>query len=144
MQPSNRQFQFWKATWLPIIVGTGIIAATLTLWQSLKVQEETQIHRQVDFATVSISREIRSQTDNRIQALVRMSRRWAAQGGLSKPNWTIDAESLLHDYPGYQAIEWIDANFHIRWIVPIEGNEAAQDLNIATKPKRKEALDVAR
>lgn len=141
MQPSHRQL--WKATWLPIVVGTGIIAATLTLWQSLKVQAETQIHRQVDFATVSIGREIRSQTDNRIQAIVRMSRRWAAQGGMSKSNWTIDAESLLHDYPGYQAIEWIDANFYVRWIVPLEGNEAAQDLNLAAEPKHKAALEFA-
>ncbi|MBE9068517.1 response regulator [Leptolyngbya cf. ectocarpi LEGE 11479] len=144
MQPSNKQAQLWKTTWLPIIVGTGIIAATLALWQSLRVQAETQIHRQVDFATVSISREIRSQTDNRIQALVRMSRRWAAQGGMSEPDWTIDAESLLHDYPGYQAIGWIDTNFYIRWIVPTEGNEAAQDLNLAADPNRKAALEFAR
>ncbi|MEM9483387.1 MAG: CHASE domain-containing protein, partial [Cyanobacteria bacterium P01_F01_bin.116] len=144
MQPSNRRFQLWKATWLPTVVGASLIAATLTLWQSLKVQEETQIHRRVDFATVSIGREIRSQTDNRIQALVRMSRRWAAQGGQSQQSWTIDAESLLHDYPGQQAIEWIDADFYVRWVVPMEGNEVVQDLNLAAEPNRKEALDFAR
>ena len=136
--------QFWKATWVPAVVGTSIVAITLVLWQSLKEHEQTHIHGQVDFATISISREIRSQTNNRIQALVRMSRRWAAQGGLSQQTWTIDAESLLYDYPGYQAIEWIDSDFYVRWIVPMAGNEAAKDLNLSTEPHRQKSLDTAR
>ncbi|MEM9266799.1 MAG: response regulator [Cyanobacteria bacterium P01_F01_bin.13] len=144
MRRSLRLSHLWQAPWLPIALGSSIVVITLGLWQSLKVQEQTRIHRQVDFATVSIGREIRSQTDNRIQALVRMSRRWAAQGKPSQQTWTIDAESLLHDYPGYQAIEWIDSDFYARWIVPMAGNEAAKNLNLATESRRKDALEAAR
>ncbi|EKV00224.1 PAS domain S-box [Leptolyngbya sp. PCC 7375] len=139
-----RRSALWQATWLPVVVGVGTLPIVLFFWQSLKIHEQTHIHQQVDFARVSISREIRSQTDNRIQALVRMSRRWEAQDGLSQENWTIDAESLLHDYPGYQAIEWVDPNLYVRWIVPMAGNEAAQDFNLVTDLERKATLELAR
>ena len=135
--------QFWKATWIPAAVGAGIVAVTLALWQSLKGQEQTHIHGQIDFASISISRELRSQTDNRIQALIRMSRRWAAQGGLPQETWTIDAESLLYDYPGYQAIEWMDSDFDVRWVVPIAGNEAAKNSTPTTQTYQQESLDAA-
>ncbi|MEO1399986.1 MAG: response regulator [Cyanobacteria bacterium J06635_1] len=141
---SPRIFQVWKATWLPLAVGAGVIATTLILWQSLRAQEQAQIHRRVDFATNSIGRQIRVQTEGRVQALVRMSRRWAAQGGMTKDDWTADAESLLRDYSGYQAIEWIDSDFYVRWIVPLSGNEAAQDFNLGSEAYRREALESAR
>ncbi|MEM9906386.1 MAG: CHASE domain-containing protein, partial [Cyanobacteria bacterium P01_D01_bin.44] len=146
MQPnrSSRICHAWKAARLPLAVGAGVIATTLILWQSLRTQEQAQIHRRVDFATVSIGRQIRVQTEDRVQALVRMSRRWAAQGGMTQADWTADAESLLRDYPGYQAIEWIDSDFYVRWIVPLAGNEAAKDFNLGSEVYRREALETAR
>ncbi|MEM9161526.1 MAG: PAS domain S-box protein [Cyanobacteria bacterium P01_F01_bin.4] len=146
MQPLRlRRFsQIWETTGLPLAVGAGVMAATLILWHSLRAQEQAQIHRRVDFATASIGRQIRIQTEDRVQALVRMSRRWATQGGMTKDDWTADAESLLRDYPGYQAIEWIDSDFYVRWIVPLSGNEAAKDFNLGSEAYRREALETAR
>ncbi|MEM8809882.1 MAG: CHASE domain-containing protein, partial [Cyanobacteria bacterium P01_G01_bin.38] len=146
MQPlrSQRFSQIWKTTGLPLAVGAGVIATTLLLWNSLRTQAQTQIHRQVDFATVSIGRQIRVQTEDRVQALVRMSRRWAAQGDMTQADWTADAESLLRDYPGYQAIEWIDSDFYVRWIVPLSGNEAAKDFNLGSEAYQREVMETAR
>lgn len=144
MRPSLRLFQPWQAKWLPVVVGTSIVTITLGLWQSLKIQEQTRIHRQIDFATISIGREVYSQANNRVQALVRMSQRWSAQGRPSQQNWTIDAESLLHDYPGYYAFEWIDPAFERRWIVSIAGDAAIQDLNVAAEFRRQDTLESAK
>ncbi|ESA35723.1 pas domain s-box [Leptolyngbya sp. Heron Island J] len=141
---SLRLSQPWQAKWLPVAVGTSIVAITLGLWQSLKIQEQTRIHRQIDFATISIGREVYSQANNRVQALVRMSQQWAAQGRPSQQNWTIDAESLLYDYPGYHAFEWIDPTLERRWIVSIADDEAIQDLNVAAEFRRKDALESAK
>ncbi len=144
MRPSLRLSQHWPTLWLPVAVGTSIVAITLGLWQSLKIQEQTRLHRQIDFATVSMGREVYSQTNNRVHALVRMSQRWAAQGRPSQQNWTMDAESLLHDYPGYSAFEWINSTFESRWTASIAGHKAASDLTLAAEFRDKDALELAK
>ncbi len=32
------------------------------------------------------------------------------------------AAASVRDLPGFQAIEWIDCSFYVRWIVPLAGN----------------------
>jgi PAS domain S-box-containing protein len=73
-----------------------------------------------------------------------MAKRWESRGGTPKREWEIDAQSYVSDYKGYQAIEWVDPSFHIRWVVPRSGNEAAQNLNVARESRRRIPLEASR
>ncbi len=132
----------WR--WLPTLICLSISAATLLLWKALAAQDMTTKQRLVKFAAASIKQEVNTQMRNRFQALERMRQRWTSRRGTPKIEWEEDAQNYLRDYPGFQAIEWIDPDFYVRWIVPLAGNEAAQNLNLAFEPRRKAALEAAR
>ena len=136
--------KFWQKRSLPVLVGVSISGLTLFLWQALAAQEITQIQRKGEFATVSVQQEITGHIHNRILSLARMAKRWELQGGTPQAQWYADAQNQLQDYPGFQALEWVDSSFYVRWIVPIDGNEAAQNLNLAFEERRRIALEAAR
>lgn len=82
--------------------------------------------------------------DERIQSLNRIVNRWEIRGGTPKNEFIGDVQAYIIDDPGYQAIEWVDNNFHVRWIVPFSGNEKAENLNLAFEENRRIALEDAR
>ena len=141
---SQQKTQVWLRHWLPVLLGIGVAAIALFLWKALEIQERRQIERQIEFALMTIQQEISAQIQYRIQSLERMAERWETQAGTPKADWYADAENLIRDYPGLQALEWIDSSFHVRWIAPLAGNEAAQDLNLAFEERRRVGLEAAR
>ncbi len=130
--------------WLPILVGVGISTATLFVWQALIDQERTHIEQMIQLESSNVNNVVAAQLKSRINALQRMANRWEIRGGTPKREWEFDAQSDVSDEKGFQAIEWADPSFHIRWIVPLAGNEAAQNLNVAGEPRRRIAMDAAR
>ena len=136
------KFLLWQ--WLPILVFLSISTTSLLLRKALIAQELSARERLVKLASASIKQEINTQMQNRFQVLNRMGKRWMNRGGTPKFEWEVDAQNYVKDYPGFQAIEWIDPDFYVRWIVPLAGNEEAQNLNLAFEPRRKAALEKAR
>jgi len=72
-------------------------------------------------------------------AINRMGKRWEA-GLYTRKSWEADALAYYRDYDNYQAISWVDETFHVRWIVPLKGNEKAVNLNLAFEERRRQAL----
>ncbi len=81
---------------------------------------------------------------SRIVALQRMAHRWERDSGTSKYAFLDDAENYVTDLAGFQAIEWVNKDFIVEWVVPLKGNEAAQGLNLAAEKRRRVALVEAR
>lgn len=72
-------------------------------------------------------------------AINRMGKRWEA-GFYNRSSWESDALSYYKDYDNFQALGWVDETFHVRWIVPLKGNEKAVNLNLAFEERRRIAL----
>lgn len=53
-------------------------------------------------------------------------------------NWEYDADLMLRQHPSFRFVEWIDSNMIVRRIHPLQGNEAALNLDISTKAYRKD------
>ncbi|MGK7914224.1 MAG: ATP-binding protein [Prochloraceae cyanobacterium] len=136
------KYLLWRG--LPVLIGVSFSVATCWLWKALLEQDFANKQHFGKVAAASVKQELDSQLQNRFQALIRMERRWSNRGGMPQVEWEIDAQNYLRDYPGFQAIEWIDSEFNVRWIVPLAGNEAAQNLNLAFEPRRKAALEASR
>ena len=81
---------------------------------------------------------------DQLRALERLAASWERRGGLPRAEFEAAAGDLARDLPFIQAIEWADPEFRVRWIVPLEGNEAAQDLDLAFEARRRAALELAR
>jgi len=80
----------------------------------------------------------------RVQSLTRIVNRWEVRGGTPQFEFAKDAQAYLTDDPGYQAIQWVDKNLYVRWIIPLQGNEQALNLNIGFEKKRRDAFEQAR
>ncbi|WP_254173713.1 PAS domain S-box protein [Planktothrix pseudagardhii] len=119
-----------KIGWIPLLTGTGISAATLLLWSSLITQERHQIQQLLHQEAVTVELIIYNQITSRIQGLERMVVRWEVRGGIPKNEWESDAKNYFEDYGGFQAIQWVDSKFNVRWIYPLKGNEAALNFNL--------------
>ena len=138
----TEKFCHWR--WLGALVSVIVSIITLLFWQVLVLQENRQLRRKVNFASLSVKQEIAAQMENRILSLRRMAKRWEQMGGTPQEQWYADVQNHLQDYPGFQAIEWIDSSFHVRWLLPLAGNEEAQNLNLAFESRRRVALEAAR
>jgi len=129
---------------VPGQVGIGVSVISVLLWQALAAQEHTQIRRTVATNAGAISATVNEQVETGVQALERMAERWMAHGGTPRKEWEVDAAGLVRDRDDYQAIEWVDRSYHVRWIVPLEDNEAALDLDLSVEKRRSVALEASR
>jgi len=82
--------------------------------------------------------------ESRIQTLVRMSERWRRQGKVPKTDWEFEAGLNVRDFKGFQAMQWVDPSLHVRWIVPLKGNEASLNVNLGLEQRQRVALELSR
>lgn len=129
---------------LPLLVGGSVLMATLFLWQALIAQERAYIEQETRLEAVSVKNELTALMESRIQALVRMSKRWERWGKTPQEDWEFEARLNLQDFEGFQAIRWVDPSSRVRWVVPLTGNEASQNLNMDFEQRRRTAIEAAR
>ncbi|KAB8316775.1 diguanylate cyclase [Tolypothrix campylonemoides VB511288] len=130
--------------WLPVLIGISISTGTFFVWQALIVEERTQIEQMIQLQSSAVNKSVAAQLQTRIKALQRIGKRWEAWGGIAKANWEYDAMQNIKDFAGFQAIEWLDSTFHVRWIVPLAGNETALNQDLSREARRRVALEIAR
>ncbi len=132
------------AVWLAVLAGTMMAIGVIAVWYVIN----DRAHEHISLATEHAARInqllIQQDIDNRLSALDRLAQRWTATGGTARPAWEADAARYVADMPGFQAIEWADATLQIRWIVPLDGNEVVQDLDITRTEQTRIAVAAAR
>lgn len=130
--------------WL-IAIAILILSLTITygLWYSLDKQSHDNTRQNVKDKTEMLALDLEQSVSTYLKTLERMARRWEQDGGTDKTKWMLDAQSYIKDMEGLSTVEWIDRAYHVRWVVPLEGNENALGLNIVFDEKRKQALEGA-
>lgn len=129
---------------LPLLLSVLASVAVLLMWQQLTINEELHIEQLIQQEANAIESELSKELSSRVLTLQQMANRWQVSGGTAKDLWEADAAAYIKNFSGYQAIEWVDPSFKVRWIVPLAGNEAAQNLDLSREPHRQIALQVAR
>jgi sensor domain CHASE-containing protein len=129
--------------WLPVPLVLGILSATVVLYAALDAEQNLEISQTVKAGAESVKNQVSVRIDARIRSFVRMAQRWELAGGTPKPAWESDAADYVHDFPDLQALEWIDATHHVRWIVPLAGNESKLGLDLTQEAHRKAAVEEA-
>jgi PAS domain S-box-containing protein len=125
---------------VPLLVFFVIGAGSFALYSKLRSQELAFVLRQVQDEASRVGALLRSQANDRVATLTRMAARWDASGGTEYELWRRDATNLVEQLPGLRAMEWIDIGYHVRWVVPLEGNETVVGLNVLFDAQRAEAL----
>ncbi|WP_420547930.1 ATP-binding protein [Curvivirga sp.] len=138
------RYKLFEKKWLPPLVAILLITSVVVLWSILNNQRITTYQEQLKNHVAIDKSLMNSDILTRISVIERMVDRWEKRGGVPKEEFLADAENFLHDYPGFQALEWADPNYIIRWVSPLEGNEAVVNLNLAFEERRRLTLENAR
>jgi len=129
---------------LPFAVAAGGLTVTLLLWQAILVQEHRGLEATIASTVAQVESEIRARMEARMLTLARLAARQGRWEVLSQEDWTADAETIVRDFPGFQAISWIDSSLHVRWVSPLAGNEALVGSEITAEPQRRALFETVR
>ena len=126
-----------------LVIFLVFLALAAGLREGLIQQDSHQIQ-------ANLSNEARALSDNlerefmvHVQAIGRMANRLDTDPQTPKHQWSQDARNYLDDFGVYQAIQWIDSNFFIRWLEPLTGNQAVLGYNVAFNEQRRQALELS-
>ena len=119
---------------IPLLTGSFVASGVIACWQALNQRESAAIENNVSFVLDQATTALIQDLNNRMHSLKRIAERWSLTGGTTRPAWDADVKNYIADQPGYQAIQWADATYTVRWIVPQLGNEAVQDLDLTQIP----------
>ncbi|MFD2167024.1 PAS domain S-box protein [Thalassotalea euphylliae] len=136
--------QFYLALW---VVGTGValsICISVWLWDAAEKQEQHLMKNTSEAKSQLIEHQFTKSIPTILTALERMRNRWEARNGSPLEEWQKDANDYVEDFAGLRVVEWVDDKYIVKWIVPLEGNESAVNLNLTFEPRRKLALDNAK
>jgi signal transduction histidine kinase len=130
-------------TWLPLPLLFAGLLGTWIIWQALKAEELRSVERTTEVQLFIIAQKIRDDIEDRARSLDRMAGRWALHRP-SQAEWNSDAFRYVKDDPGYQAIQWFDANHRVQWVQPVSGNESAMGFDASYELKRRATMDLAK
>lgn len=133
-----------RNVWIPLAVGIVLSVMVGVMWTSFDRQREDHLRELVKFEAELYASFIDADIRARLPSLQRLVDRWVLRDRIPKDEFVADAKAYIKDLPGFQALEWVDSSFHVRWIIPLKGNEQAQNLNLAFEKKRRVALEAAR
>ncbi|MTI10291.1 sensor histidine kinase [Curvivirga aplysinae] len=139
-----KKFTFLKRKLSLPVTAIFLILSVVALWVTLNFQRNNTYYEQLK-NHVGIDQSLMNKDISaRISALDRMVKRWEIRGGIPEEEFIADADSFLKDYPGFQAIKWIDQDYIIRWVTPVDSNVFKQNQDLALNEGRRFALEKAR
>lgn len=132
----------WSAALLP--AAFFVVAVALIGWSWWQARSENA--RIVQLETRVTSEQVKARLDawfaSRAVTLTKLSRDWPRWGaGIPADRdrrvsvFREEAGQLLALYPGFQAINWVDATGHIEVVVPARTNEGARGANLHLHPE---------
>ncbi|NNE66241.1 MAG: hypothetical protein HKN33_06710, partial [Pyrinomonadaceae bacterium] len=145
-QSSHRQMNLrtdWKH-FVPVVLLVVGLTLSFVMRHYFHAKDVVSVQNTVSIELRSLSKTIESEINDRLVANERMARRWAVHGGTERPEWEKDAKRLYRDYGGYQAVEWVDPDYKVRWIIPFEPNKRALGLDLGATPNRLWAVKKAK
>ena len=111
----------------PLITGLGLSVLTLNTWHFLRLETTRHYQQSLQTELGTIRSQIQSQLNFHSHILAQMGERWnRSPEGINQGEWTAEARAYVSNFPGYQAIQWVDQGYVVRWLEPTEGNEAAK------------------
>lgn len=135
----------WRASlWPTLLVGSLTLAGAVAVGGFIRDREVHTLEIATATAHEAVLSEVEGHVLDQLGALERLAANWERRGGLDRAEFEAEAGGLARDCSFIQAIEWVDPGFHVRWVVPLAGNEEAQGLALTFEARRRTALEVSR
>ena len=112
----------------------------LTLWQLLIGHRRAEIQGVTSEQARFVKTKMESELEARIVPLERLADGGSARLGQSASDIEFDAKLVMSAYPAYQAVEWVDPTYHVRWATPQTPNQGELGASLASNEQEIAAL----
>lgn len=127
---SQRSPSPWPAHFALAALLLALCLASLLIWQQLLSAQQQRIAERVSYQAHSLARQLEASLIYQVDDLQRLAQAWNHRGRIPRDEWTLDSQFSLNHFKGYQAIQWLGSDLAMRWIEPLQGNEAAQQFRL--------------
>ena len=127
----------------PVLIFLVFLGIASGLRVGLIQQNTHQIQTNLSNEARALANNLEREFMVHLDAIGRMAMRMQANPSQTEALWREDARNYLRDFGVYQAIEWIDRNYIIRWLEPLSGNNDVIGFNVAFNEQRRAALSRA-
>ena len=128
---------------LPAVFFLIAFVVALTLWQLLIGHRRAEIQSVTNEQAIFVKTKMESELKARIVPLERLAGRAVEGEGENTSSIEFDAKLVMSAYPAYQALEWVDSTYHVRWVIPPAENEQEVGPDIETDAQTRAVLQAA-
>ncbi len=124
------------------MMGILILSSLLTqlMAESYVQKAKTVVRLRTEEAAQNIANSLTAEE----KSFLRMVKRWNSGTYRSEKNWREDAKNYLEDFQNFENVAWIDRDNHVRYIYPLEGNEAVRHANLSEYPAVLKNIETAK
>jgi signal transduction histidine kinase/CheY-like chemotaxis protein len=129
---------------LPTIVGLSTFVFALILLQRLLTQQNADIQSATQTHALFVKNKLEAELEARILPLELLGELWQVRVPHEDPDMDVEfAATLVRSrYPVYQAIEWVDPSYRLRWVLP-EDMRKSESSSLVSDASRRNALEAA-
>lgn len=118
---------------LPLAIFVGIAALLALYWWGVERQERSSIRLKTELTAEQVALRLEQFVADRLNVVEHAADVWATAGPPTEEDFRLHVESLSRSFSGVVAINWVDADGVIRWVVPEDANRAARGRDLSTK-----------
>lgn len=115
-------------------------------WIHLEKEDSAFLRDRTTFAAQQTALRMQLFIDDRLRAVEALAKHWRSSAGMERTHFIAESASIQDVYLGFQALNWVDSDKIIRWVVPMETNRPALDADLKRLPlpsKTLEAVDAS-
>lgn len=116
------------------LAGLAIAVVAALIWYVLDARVRAIIADSTESTARGVEELIEKDIETRVGALSALAHQLGESTTLTRNNWESLARIIYEAQPGYRSIVWIDPSLHVRWVVPLAGNETGQNYDLRLNP----------
>ncbi len=132
-----------KPIFIASLVSIMVLIVTVILWYKFEEQYKLSNKEVIAKQAYLVKQEITSKVNSSAKALNRLATRWESRQGIPQNEWDVDVSQLINDLDALTTVEWVDASYTVRRLMPFLGNEKLLGLNIDFDGDHRDALRIA-
>lgn len=120
----------WPARLVLALLLCVLCTTSGLLWWQMEHEQREHLDERLAVQAQTLARQLENALQLEVTGLGRIARLWNSLGGLPRDAWENEVNHALSSFPAYQSIQWVDADRHMRWLLPLTGNEAVADFRL--------------
>jgi PAS domain S-box-containing protein len=121
---ATSRYNFISTKMFLVLMCACLLAISIFLWKAQESRNLSQLHSQTESAARSYSRETEIRYNYIYNALLRLANKGVPNVAKDAVEWENDAAFYIDSFIGIKSIAWVDKDFIIQIIAPLQENQS--------------------